>query len=295
MSNFKWFFFSLLAMPLFFSSCDKDEDSADSSNGLRLVRKLTEERRYLDGYWIKFTTSFSYDTQNRVIKTESECDELNRYGEDFRYFNSEIFVYGDGEVDYERREDGKRRIGKATLNAKGFVDTCSSKNGDEAKGEEITIVYGYNEDGRLSSSVHRVAGAGNKAGGCGSSSSYVWEDADLVRTSMKDGVVESKSNFTYRKYANKGNLDLNTLFTVACTRNQSSVFELLGYSGVRSKHLAATVSTLEERAGSSRVSISECSYELDGNGYVVKAIVNTTDGETSGTTTYTIEWMDEQE
>lgn len=189
----------------------------------------------------------TYDNQNRITKWEEENSD-----EEYRDTRTITFEYGDGIVHITSTassdDPDEPNTYTAYLNKAGFVTRTEGPDLDATS-------YEYNSENRLirMTQVHEWQ-------------EYIWENGNITR--IKYGNDQGETNVTnYTYYENLENRENFDLFFDRISWDEE--LAIAGLTGMPCRNL------LHEERGESEWAYKDnfdMEYEVDGNGYITKAV-----------------------
>ena len=263
----------LLALPLMvmcFASCEKDKGNDGDS-----VQKLVKSITYMESPDYPLVTTFEYDENGRVIRSEWIEDGNTFIIADVAYTDDMIIETGPGGKQ-QASEDG---TGTTTvsqlkeeyihyLNDDGYVIKTEYKDywSDETYNTTVSQTYEY-ENGKLA----KVQSDGLVL------YELQWQRDDIVNISQKYDINNTTESITYSNIEDKFNINILSLFGVGFSvRGTIDIWGTatgIDFKGMTSGHLPQMLDG------------EVYSYELDADGYVTTIKV---DGEP----TYYIEYVE---
>lgn len=262
----------LLALPFMvmcFASCEKD-----NGNDGNTVQKLVKSITYMESPDYPLITTFEYDENGRVIRSEWIEDGNTFTIADVAYSDDMIIETGPGGKQ-QVSEDG---TGTTTvsqlkeeyihyLNDDGYVIKTEYKDywSDETYNTTVSQIYEY-MNGKLS----KVQSDGIIYG-------LQWQGDDIVNVSQKTDMGNATESITYSDIEDKFNINILSQFGFGF--NTVGIIDIWGsvsgidFKGISNRHLPQMLDG------------EVYSYELDSDGYVTTIKV---DGEP----VYYIEYME---
>ena len=252
----KMLLFALPFMVMCFASCEKDNGNDENS-----VQKLVKSITYMESPDYPLVTTFEYDENGRVIRSEWIEEGFSMIIADITYKDNMIIETAPGYIKYQVKEEYIHY-----LNDDGYVIKTEYKDywSDETYNTTTSQTYEY-ENGKVT-----------KANGDGYSYEFQWQDNDMVKISLGNTV----KSITYSTIDNKFNINILSQFDfqTGIGFDRSTKISMFGsatysFKGTVSKHLPQIIDG------------EVYSYELDSDGYVTTIKV---DGEP----TYYIEYVE---
>lgn len=247
--------FALPILAMCFASCEKDNGNDDNTENGRLIKTIS------DG--TNGTTTFEYDSQNRIIKVTTSYYAYNdTYVTTYEYNGSEIierFWYSESDSgstfdEDAMLEDGYRRY---ILNEDGYL-TCTEYYSSEGQTYYKTYTYIY-DNGLLKKAIlyNSSEQTSNRQ-----EYTYEWDNNDIIScTEIGNG---STFSLTYTYYGNEDKENIMGWYSLDIPWQVINGLPdtYLVFKGMKSRHLVKS-----EEWNFNGYNIY---YQFDADGYVIE-------------------------
>ena len=256
----------LTALILMFliSSCEKSEDKIDN---IPITQKGCYLSTVVEG---TYKTVYTYDTENRVIKTEYFEANVLDYYETFTYTNTNVTIkYFEGNGTADGQDVAEMQNGRITKS----VDTDTYTDNGFTYTYIATYVFEYTNVGFLIKTTGEFKTTTNKpntpATTKTASTTYTYQNDNLIQTNYVSSSSNSISTDNYEYYTDKDNV-LNMGYDIGDDDSHIFLF------GKQSKNLLKKASYLSKEIYNGVTYNSSgndaYTYEYDSNNKPKKAI-----------------------